>query len=224
MNKEENELVVEKKERIPSKKILEILHSLYPDAHCELNFSTPFQLLIATILSAQTTDIKVNEVTRTLFAKYPTAHDYLTLSQEELEAEIRTIGLYKSKSKHILATCHILVEKYNGEVPKTREELEALPGVGRKTANVVLSNAFGIPAIAVDTHVFRVGNRLRLAKSDHVLETEEQLMKRIPKKLWSDAHHWLIWHGRRVCHARSPKCTNCELLPYCRFGKQEVKK
>lgn len=214
----------EKKERVPSKKILEILHSLYPDAHCELNFNTPFQLLIATILSAQCTDVKVNEVTRTLFAKYPTAYDYLPLSQEELEAEIRSIGLYRSKSKNILATCHILVNQYNGEVPRTREELEQLPGVGRKTANVVLSNAFGIPAIAVDTHVFRVGNRLRLAKSDHVLETEEQLMKRIPKKLWSDAHHWLIWHGRRVCHARSPKCSNCELLPYCSYGKEEVRK
>lgn len=217
-------MVVEKKQRTSSKKILEILHSLYPDAHCELNFTTPFQLLIATILSAQCTDIKVNQVTETLFTKYPTVYDYLDLSQEQLENEIRSIGLYKSKSKNILATCHILVSKYSGEVPQTREELESLPGVGRKTANVVLSNAFGIPAIAVDTHVFRVSNRLRLAKSEQVLDTEEQLMKRIPKKLWSDAHHWLIWHGRRVCQARSPKCSICELLPYCAYGKKEVKK
>lgn len=214
-------MVVEKKERIPTKKILDTLHSLYPDAHCELNFETPFQLLIATILSAQCTDVKVNEVTTGLFAKYPTAHDYLPLSQDQLEAEIRSIGLYKSKSKHILETCRILVDRYGGEVPRTRELLEELPGVGRKTANVVLSNAFGIPAIAVDTHVFRVGNRLRLATSEHIMETEQQLMKRIPKKLWSDAHHWMIWHGRRVCHARSPKCTICELLPYCSYGKKE---
>lgn len=206
------------------KKILEILQSLYPDAHCELNFHTPFQLLIATILSAQCTDAKVNQVTEHLFAKYPTAHDYVHLSQEELEKEIRSIGLYKNKSKNILATCKILVEKYNGEVPQNREELEALPGVGRKTANVVLSNAFGIPAIAVDTHVFRVSNRLKLAESEDVFETEQQLMKRIPKELWSAAHHWLIWHGRRVCHARSPKCTSCALLPYCPYGKKEVKK
>lgn len=205
------------------KKILESLQATYPEAHCELNFNTPFQLLIATILSAQCTDVKVNEVTQHLFAKYPDVHDYLDLEQEQMEQEIRSIGLYKNKSKNILATCHILVERYGGEVPKTREELEELPGVGRKTANVVLSNAFGIPAIAVDTHVFRVSNRLKLADSDNVLETEAQLMKRIPKHMWTDAHHWLIWHGRRICHARSPKCTICPLLPYCNFGKKEVK-
>lgn len=206
-----------------TKKILEILHTLYPDAHCELNFRTPFQLLIATILSAQSTDAKVNEVTEKLFAKYPTAHDYLDLTQEELEADLRVIGLYKNKSKNILATARLLVDRYDGEVPRTHEELEQLPGVGRKTANVVLSNAFGVPAIAVDTHVFRVSNRLKLAKSENVNEVEVQLMKRIPKSLWSIAHHWLIWHGRRMCHARSPKCDICALLPHCAYGKKEVK-
>lgn len=213
--------MAEKLSRVPTKRILEGLQSLYPDAHCELNFETPFQLLIATILSAQCTDAKVNQVTRDLFRKYPTPADFLTLSQEELEQEIKSIGLYKSKSKNILETCRILCEKYNGEVPQTREELEALPGVGRKTANVVLSNAFGIPAIAVDTHVFRVSNRLGLAESDQVYETEQQLMKRIPKKQWSDAHHWLIWHGRRICHARSPRCSECILRPLCKYAKRE---
>jgi endonuclease-3 len=213
-----------RQKRVPTKKILDTLHSLYPDAHCELNFETPFQLLIATILSAQCTDAKVNEVTKVLFKKYPNVDDYLHLSQEQLEQEIKSIGLYKNKSKNILETCRILYEKYNGEVPRTREELESLPGVGRKTANVVLSNAFGIPAIAVDTHVFRVSNRLGLAESEQVLEVEQQLMKRIPKHQWSNAHHWLIWHGRRVCSARAPKCGSCALLPFCPYGKEEMKK
>lgn len=210
--------------RVPTKKILETFQTLYPDAHCELNFETPFQLLIATILSAQCTDAKVNEVTKVLFKKYPNVDDYLHLSQEQLEQEIKSIGLYKNKSKNILETCRILYEKYNGEVPRTREELESLPGVGRKTANVVLSNAFGIPAIAVDTHVFRVSNRLGLAESEQVLEVEQQLMKRIPKHQWSNAHHWLIWHGRRVCSARAPKCGSCALLPFCLYGKGGMKK
>lgn len=204
------------------RKILDILAQTYPDARCELNHETPFQLLIATILSAQCTDQRVNEVTADLFAKYPHPEDYLSLTQEQMEEEIKGLGLYRNKSKNILRTCRILVEQYGGEVPADREKLEALPGVGRKTANVVLSNAFGIPAIAVDTHVFRVANRLGLANSNNVLETERQLMERIPKSEWSIAHHRLIWHGRRICHARSPQCTECPLLTYCKEGKQRV--
>ncbi|OUM86079.1 MAG: endonuclease III [Bacillus thermozeamaize] len=205
---------------VRTKKILNILEQTYPDAHCELNYRNPFELLIATILSAQSTDQRVNEVTAELFQKYPTPESFLTLSQEELAAEIRGIGLYRNKSKNILKTCRILVEEYNGQVPSDREALESLPGVGRKTANVVLSNAFGVPAIAVDTHVFRVANRLGLADSDDVRETEEQLMRRIPKTKWSQAHHWLIWHGRRICHARNPQCHRCPLLEVCRYGQQ----
>jgi len=208
--------------RVPTKQILNTLASIYHDAKCELLFCNPFELLIATILSAQATDKKVNQITPHLFKKYKTAKDFLSLTQKEMENEIKQIGLYKNKSKNILETCRILVEKYHGEVPKDREALESLPGVGRKTANVVLSNAFGIPAIAVDTHVFRVANRIGLAKSDKVLETEYQLMKRIPKSLWSQAHHWLIWHGRRVCSARNPKCDLCPLLSSCNYGKEKM--
>lgn len=204
--------------------MLEQLQSLYPDAHCELNYTTPFELLIATILSAQCTDKRVNEITATLFTKYNEPHHYLHLTQAELEEEIKGLGLFKNKSKNILETCRILYEKYNGEVPQTHAELEALPGVGRKTANVVLSNAFGIPAIAVDTHVFRVGNRLGLAQSENVDETEQQLMKRIPKDKWTDAHHWLIWHGRRMCSARNPNCTECPLSVECAHFKAQSKR
>ncbi|WP_126425370.1 endonuclease III [Brevibacillus marinus] len=208
---------------VPVEQILDTLQQMYPDAHCELNFRTPFELLIATILSAQCTDKRVNEITAPLFAKYNKPEDYLHLSQEEMEEQIKGLGLYKNKSKNILETCRILYEKYNGEVPRTHAELQALPGVGRKTANVVLSNAFGIPAIAVDTHVFRVANRLGLANSESVDETERQLMRRIPKEKWSDAHHWLIWHGRRVCSARNPKCAACPLQSVCRYAKQQEK-
>ncbi len=209
--------------RIPTKKILDELALLYPDATCELLYRNSFELLIATILSAQATDKSVNQITPHLFKKYKKPEDFLPLSQKEMENEIKKIGLYKNKSKNILETCKILVEKYHGEVPKERELLESLPGVGRKTANVVLSNTFDIPAIAVDTHVFRVANRIGLAQSDKVLETEYQLMKRIPKELWSSAHHWLIWHGRRVCSARNPKCDSCSLLTYCKYGKKNKK-
>lgn len=203
--------------------ILAMLEQMYPDARCELNYRNPFELLIATILSAQTTDQRVNEVTADLFQQYPTPERFLTMTEDELAAKIRGIGLFRNKSRHILQTCRLLVEQYNGQVPADREALESLPGVGRKTANVVLSNAFGIPAIAVDTHVFRVANRLGLANSDNVRETEEQLMRRIPKNKWSQAHHWLIWHGRRICHARNPRCTECLLLTYCPYGKQRMK-
>lgn len=205
--------------RVKTQEILNTFAALYPDAQCELLYRNPFELLIATILSAQATDKKVNQITPHIFKKYKKPADFLKLTQKDLEFKIKQIGLYKAKSKNILQTCKILVEKYDGEVPENREDLESLPGVGRKTANVVLSNAFNVPAIAVDTHVFRVSNRIGLAKSDKILETEFQLMKRIPKSLWTDAHHWLIWHGRRVCIARNPKCETCSLLPYCNYGK-----
>ncbi len=210
--------------RVNVEQILDKLHQLYPDAHCELNYTTPFELLIATILSAQCTDKRVNEITANLFTKYNEPKHYLNLTQAELEEEIKGLGLFKNKSKNILETCRILFEKYNSQVPDTHKALEELPGVGRKTANVVLSNAFGIPAIAVDTHVFRVANRLGLAQSDNVDETEQQLMKRIPKEKWSDAHHWLIWHGRRMCSARNPKCSECPLREECLYAKTEAKK
>lgn len=205
---------------VPTRKILEILAQTYPDAKCELVHRNPFELLIATILSAQCTDIKVNQVTARLFQRYPTAEAFLTLSLEQLETEIKSLGLYKNKAKNILATCRLLVEQHQGQVPRSMEELIKLPGVGRKTANVVLSNAFGIPALAVDTHVHRVANRLGLAQAKTPEETERQLRRRIPKSSWSQAHHWLIFHGRRVCSARSPQCHRCPLSAYCREGKR----
>ncbi len=214
-------MMIKKPKRVPTQKILTTLEEMYPDAHCELNYRNPFELLIATILSAQTTDRQVNIVTRNLFAKYPTPEDFLTLTEEELAAEIRGIGLYRNKSKNILKTCQLLVSKFEGDVPNTREQLESLPGVGRKTANVVLSNAFSVPALAVDTHVQRVSNRLALADSKNPLETERQLMRKVPKHKWIDTHHQLIWHGRRLCHARNPKCDQCRLLPYCWYGKSQ---
>lgn len=207
---------------VPVRKILDILADCYPDAHCELNYRNPFELLIATILSAQSTDIQVNKVTAPLFEKYPTPADFLTLTEEELAAEIRGLGLFRNKSKNILKTCRLLVEQYNEEVPREREELEKLPGVGRKTASVVLSNAFNVPALAVDTHVHRVANRLGLANSKNTMDTERQLTSQIPREEWSITHHRIIWHGRRVCSARSPKCNTCALLSVCKYGKNRI--
>lgn len=207
-----------------TKIILEELKRLYPDAKCELNHETPFQLLVATILSAQTTDKKVNEVTESLFRDYPDVDAFLTLSIDELEARIKQIGLYRSKAKNILIMCNQLKGKFNGEVPKTMEEITSLAGAGRKTANVVLSNAFGVPSIAVDTHVFRVSNRLGLADSDNVLEVEKQLQAELPKKEWSLTHHLLIFHGRRCCIARKPKCNECPLTNRCKYFKEQKAK
>lgn len=195
--------------------IIELLSETYPQASCELLYRNPFELLIATMLSAQATDKKVNQITPKLFEKYKRPEDFINLSQQELENEIKQIGLYRTKSKNILETCRILVSIYNGNVPQDLEALESLPGVGRKTANVVLSNAFNIPAIAVDTHVFRVANRIGIANSKNVLETEQQLMKNIPESDWTKAHHLLIWHGRRICEARKPKCDICPLILHC---------
>lgn len=204
-------------------KILDLLQECYPDAKCELHFGSPFQLLVATILSAQSTDKTVNKVTDRLFLKYPDLESFLGLSQEELEQEIKEIGIYHNKAKNILAMCRELAVRFSGEVPKTLEALTSLPGVGRKTANVVLSNAFGIPALAVDTHVFRVANRIGLSAADTPEKTEEQLNKAVPKKRWSAAHHLLIWHGRRCCGARKPECDTCRILPYCDYRQKKIK-
>ncbi len=201
-----------------NRKILETLRSLYPDAKPALIYSNPFELLIATMLSAQSTDNQVNKVTAKLFAKYKTPAELAQLKPEELEEHIKGCGLYKNKSKNIIATCKILVEKYNGQVPESLEQLTELPGVGRKTANVVLSNAFGQDAIAVDTHVFRVANRLGLAYAKDPLNTELQLQQSIPQKYWSQAHHWLIYHGRKICKARNPDCGVCPLEKHCPTG------
>ncbi len=201
-------------------KVLEVLDRLkmqYPNAKCELVHSNTFELLISTILSAQSTDKTVNKVTAKLFKKYRGPEDFLSLSPKELEKEIKEIGLYRNKAKNILLTCDILIKNFNSKVPSNFEDLVSLPGVGRKTANVVLSNGFGIPAIAVDTHVFRVSNRIGIANSSKVVAVEEQLMKAIPKSKWSLSHHLLIWHGRRVCNARKPKCEICTIKEICDY-------
>lgn len=203
-----------------TKIILDILYDTYPDAHCELNHSTPFELLVSTVLSAQATDKKVNEVTERLFKKYNTPYDFADLTQEELEKEIKEIGLYKNKAKNIISLSKSLSNDYNGEVPKDRDELMKLNGVGRKTANVVVSNAFNIPAIAVDTHVFRVTNRIGIVSAENVEETEKQLMEIIPMEEWTKAHHAFIFHGRRTCIARKPKCEECTINKYCNYYKK----
>lgn len=198
-------------------RILDLLEQTYPDVKAGLDFSNPFELLIATILSAQTTDKQVNKITKALFADYPDAASMATLTPEQIEPYIKSCGVYRNKAKNISATCKILVDRYQSRVPNDFDELIKLPGVGRKTANVVLSNAFGVPAIAVDTHVFRVSNRLGLAQAGDVLKTEKQLMKNIPKEKWSDAHHWMIWHGRKVCASQRPKCSICTLKDECLY-------
>jgi endonuclease-3 len=200
------------------------LRDMYPDARCELIHNNPFELLIAVILSAQCTDKLVNEVTPGLFAKYPRPEDFLNVSQEEMEEEIRRIGLFRNKAKNILETCRRLVEEQGGQVPNDYQYLVSLPGVGRKTANVVLSTAFGVPAIAVDTHVDRLSHRLGLTKATNVLQTERDLMKKLPKEEWTFTHHALILHGRRVCSARNPKCEICPLQSVCEHYKKESKK
>jgi endonuclease-3 len=199
--------------------VLKILKQTYGTTTTALKFNDPFQLLISTILSAQSTDKQVNKITTRLYKEYPDAHSFIKLSEGELEEKIRSIGLYRSKAHNILETCKILVEKYQGMVPSSREDLIRLPGVGRKTANVVLSVGFRHDAIAVDTHVFRVSNRIGLADSPSVKKTEEQLMETIPRKDWSAAHHWLIWHGRQICKAQKPLCSKCPLTSYCEYYK-----
>ena len=194
---------------------LRILRSLYPNAKPALTFQTPFELLIAVILSAQCTDVRVNIVTGRLFQYANTPEAIAALGQEKLETAIHDCGFFRMKAKHILETCDILLQQYGGEGPADFEALQKLPGVGRKTANVVMSVAFHAPAIAVDTHVFRVANRLHLAVGKTPLEVEKGLQKAIPRADWSDAHHWLILHGRQLCKARKPLCGECPLAPVC---------
>jgi len=202
---------------------LKKLRVLYPDAHCALDHDNPFQLLVATILSAQCTDKRVNLVTPALFKKAPTAEKLAALGLKNIESLIKTCGLYQNKAKNLLAMSRILLEKYQGEVPRDMESLISLPGVGRKTANVVLSNAFQIPAIAVDTHVFRVSQRLGLAKGKTPEQIERQLMEVLPKKDWSEAHHLLIHHGRNLCRARNPLCEPCPLQRECLYFRENAK-
>lgn len=204
--------------------VLDTIGVMFPDAHCELNHSNPFELTIAVLLSAQCTDETVNKVTATLFNKYKSPEDYLKVPLEELEQDIRRIGLFRNKAKNIQSLCRILLDEYGGEVPEAHEELVKLPGVGRKTANVVVSNAFGVPAIAVDTHVERVSKRLGIAKEeDSVLEVEKKLMKGVPRDEWTLTHHRLIFFGRYHCKAQNPSCTTCPLADGCREGKKRMK-
>ena len=200
------------------------LEKLYPDAKPALLYTTPYELLVAVILSAQCTDERVNKVTAVLFENYSTPEKMVTLSQAELEKYIFSCGFYRMKAEHILSASRDILEKFDGKVPDTVEKLMSLAGVGKKTANVVYSVAFGGDAIAVDTHVFRVSNRLGLAKGDTPLAVEAGLNKAIPQKDWSKAHHWLIWHGRKVCHSQKPSCDGCTLREYCDYGKNPSKK
>jgi len=203
---------------------LDKMGEMFPEAHCELNHANPFELVIAVALSAQCTDVLVNKVTAQLFQKYKKPQDYLNVSLEELQQDIRSIGLYRNKAKNIQKLCHLLLTEYDGVVPHDRDELMKLPGVGRKTANVVVSVAYGIPAIAVDTHVERVSKRLAFCRwKDSVLEVENTLMKKIPKEEWSVTHHRLIFFGRYHCKAQNPQCNICPLLDVCREGKKRMK-
>lgn len=200
--------------------IFERFRAANPHPKTELEYENPFQLLIAVILSAQATDKSVNIATRPIFARCKTPQDIVNMGLEAFTEAIRTIGLYKTKAKNVLKTCAILVEQYHGEIPQTREELEALPGVGRKTANVVLNTAFRQLTMAVDTHIFRVSNRTGIAPGKNVLEVEKNLLKFVPKEFLLDAHHWLILHGRYICVARKPKCPNCLISDLCDFKEK----
>lgn len=195
--------------------MLSLLQEEYGDTGTALNYSSPFELLIAVILSAQCTDVRVNVITARLFPAYDSPAKMLALTLTELEELIRDCGLFHSKAKNILAACRMLEDEFAGEVPSEFDELIRLPGVGRKTANVMLSVCFGKPALAVDTHVFRVSNRMHLAKGNTPNEVEEGLMRLIPRDDWGDAHHWLIWHGRKVCRARNPLCGDCVVRELC---------
>ena len=206
------------KERVAQ--LVETLPEVYPGAHCELDFKTPLQLLVATILSAQCTDKRVNMVTPKLFAKYRSARDFAAAAQETLETEIKSTGFFRNKAKSIRAAAAAIEERHNGNVPDTMADLNNLPGVGRKTANVVLGNAFGKDeGVVVDTHVARLSQRLRLTKQTDAEKIEVDLMKLVPRKHWTMWSHWLIWHGRRRCFARKPDCHQCEVLRLCPSGK-----
>lgn len=198
-------------------KCLDILEETYPDAHCELDHKSPFELLVATILSAQCTDIRVNKVTSEMFKKYNKPEDFANIDINKLEGLIKECGLFRNKAKNIKASSSVILENYNGEVPNTISELLKLPGVGKKTANVVASTAFGVPAIAVDTHVFRVSNRIGFVHEKNVLDTERALQNKIDKSRWTKAHHLFIFHGRRCCTARNPRCESCTINKICRY-------
>ena len=203
-------------------RILAKLEEMYPEAKAELVFSNPYEMLVATMLSAQCTDKQVNKVTPAVFERWPDANAMAEASVEELFPMVKSCG-FRSKAGNIIAACRIIKEKHGGQVPDTMEELTALPGVGRKTANVVLFNAFGIPAFAVDTHVFRVSNRMGLCKADTVEETERQMTRLIPREKWGQAHHWLIWHGRKLCKAQRPLCEECGVRGLCRYAAKSMK-
>lgn len=198
------------------------LRELNPKPTTELEYSSPFELLVAVTLSAQATDVGVNKATRRLFPVANTPGKILALGEEGLKKYIATIGLFNAKAKNVIATCRILVDQYDGEVPRSREALEALPGVGRKTANVVLNTAFGEPTMAVDTHIFRVANRTGLAPGKNVREVEDGLLKTVPAEFLHDAHHWLILHGRYVCKARKPDCPQCVIRDLCRYPDKTI--
>lgn len=193
-----------------------------PAPTTELQYANPFELLIAVILSAQATDVSVNKATAMLYSIANTPEAILALGVDGLKSYIRTIGLFNSKADNIIKTCRILIEKHHGEVPRTRSELEALPGVGRKTANVILNTAFGEPTIAVDTHIFRVANRTGIAKGKTPLEVEKRLVRLTPDEFKKDAHHWLILHGRYICKARKPLCGECPIVEWCEYTKKEL--
>jgi endonuclease-3 len=209
MNKAERELFFER------------LAELNPHPVTELNYSSPFELLVAVTLSAQATDVGVNKATARLFPVANTPEAILSLGEDGLKNYIKTIGLFNSKARNIIAACRRLIEEHGGEVPRTRAELEALPGVGRKTANVVLNTAFGQPTMAVDTHIFRVGNRTGLARGKTPLAVEKALLKRVPERFLRDAHHWLILHGRYTCKARTPNCGECPVVDLCRWRSKK---
>ena len=202
--------------------ILRILEDTYKDTKTALNYNSPFELLVAVILSAQCTDERVNKITARIFPRLNTPEMMGALTQEQMEQEIRDCGLFHAKAKNLLATCKMLVEEFNSTVPDNIEDLMKLPGVGKKTANVVVSIIYNVPAIAVDTHVFRVSHRLNMAKGADPLATEKELQKAIPKEKWSDAHHWFIWHGRKICKARKPLCSECVLLEECPYKEKNI--
>lgn len=201
-------------------KIFERFQNNNPNPTTELNFNSHFELLIAVLLSAQATDISVNKATDHLYKAANTPSAMLKLGEEKVRDFIKSIGLYKTKAKNVIKTCQILVDQHNGEVPNDRASLEALPGVGRKTANVVLNTAFGEPTMAVDTHIYRISNRIGIAPGKNVIEVEKNLLKNIPKEFMQDAHHWLILHGRYVCVARKPKCENCVIKELCEYDEK----
>ena len=204
--------------KLQKQAILSKLEEMYPEAKAELVFSNPYEMMVATILSAQCTDRQVNKVTPAVFARYPDAVSMAEAREEDLYPMVKSCG-FKTKAANIIAACRMIRDEYHGEVPGTREDLVRLPGVGRKTANVVLFNAFGIPAFAVDTHVFRVCNRIGLCKAETVEETERQMTRLIPKEKWGQMHHCLIWHGRRLCKAQRPLCGECALRDMCPAAK-----